>query len=248
MTSSSIISKESVHRLLSDVRQIMREPLDSNGIYYTHDETDMLKGWAMIVGPSDTPYFGGFYFFKFQFPSDYPYSPPVVTCHTGDGYVRFNPNLYTNGKVCISILNTWRGEPWSACQTISTVLLTLCTILCKNPIVNEPGLSVNSPDCQKYNELLEYANVKIAVCNIVDKSRTRPQTQTQASAMRMPEYIFSQQIETVFTQNYDAMLAFLETRREIVAYPISIRLYGLRQLIDYPLLYNRMTQLKLKLK
>jgi ubiquitin-conjugating enzyme E2 Z len=236
MTSSSIISKESVHRLLSDVRQIMREPLDSNGIYYTHDETDMLKGWAMIVGPSDTPYFGGFYFFKFQFPSDYPYSPPVVTCHTGDGFVRFNPNLYTNGKVCISILNTWRGEPWSACQTISTVLLTLCTIL-----------------CQKYNELLEYANVKIAVCNIVDKSRSRSQatqaTQaTQTRATQMPEYIFSQQIETVFTQNYDAILAFLETRREIVAYPISIRLYGLRQLIDYPLLYNRMTQLKLKLK
>ena len=63
---ANIISKESVHRLLLDVRQIMKNPLEDNGIYYSHDETDMLRGYAMIVGPSDTPYFGGFYFFKFR--------------------------------------------------------------------------------------------------------------------------------------------------------------------------------------
>ena len=67
------INKETIKRLLKDVKQIMKHPLTDNGIYYSHDENDMMKGYAMIVGPEDTPYFGGFYFFKFDFPSDYPF-------------------------------------------------------------------------------------------------------------------------------------------------------------------------------
>jgi len=65
--STKIIKKETIQRLLKDVKQIIKHPLTDNGIYYSHDETDMMKGYAMIVGPTDTPYFSGFYFFKFFF-------------------------------------------------------------------------------------------------------------------------------------------------------------------------------------
>ena len=78
-TSSKTIKKETVQRLLKDVRQIIKHPLTGNGIYYSHDESDMMKGYALIVGPADTPYFGGYYFFKFDYPYDYPFSPPKVT-------------------------------------------------------------------------------------------------------------------------------------------------------------------------
>jgi ubiquitin-protein ligase len=234
---TAIISKESVHRLLSDIRGIMQNPLDDNGIYYIHDETDILRGWAMIVGPPDTPYFGGLYFFKLQFPTDYPYSPPIVTCHTNDGHTRFNPNLYVNGKVCLSILNTWRGEPWSACQTISTVLLTLCTVFCDNPIINEPGITVNCPDCGPYNEILRYANIKVAICDMVDKSR--------ASSDKITN-IFSTVIETVLEQKYNTVLLFLEKMKDVSPYPMATRIYGMRELIDYPCLYARFINIKLK--
>ena len=230
------ISKESAHRLLLDVRQIMKNPLVDNGIYYMHDESDMLRGYAMIVGATDTPYFGGFYFFKFQFPTDYPYSPPTVTFHTSDGHTRFNPNLYVKGKVCVSILNTWRGEPWSACQTISTILLTLCTILCKDPLRNEPGVSVNCPDNRPYNEIIEYVNIKTAICETVEKSR----------GLYLGWFsIFSADIEKVFAVNYDAILAFLRQRNTIEPYLLGTRVYGMRELIDYPTLYNRIIQIKL---
>ena len=59
-----IIKKNTITRLLSDLKAIRKNPLTENGIYYNHDDEDLLKGYAMIVGPSDTPYFGGFYFFK----------------------------------------------------------------------------------------------------------------------------------------------------------------------------------------
>ena len=61
---NTIISKDTISRLLKDVKQIFKNPLTDNGIYYTHDDTDMMKGYALIIGPSDTPYFGGNYFLK----------------------------------------------------------------------------------------------------------------------------------------------------------------------------------------
>lgn len=165
----SLITKDTVNRLLRDVRNIMTNPLTDNGIYYVHSDSDMLKGYAMIVGPSDTPYFGGFYFFEFDYPKDYPYSPPKVTYHTNGKDIRFNPNLYKCGKVCISILNTWTGEQWTSCQTISTILLTLCTILCDNPLLNEPGVTLSHLDVVPYNEIIRWANMEIAICGIINK-------------------------------------------------------------------------------
>lgn len=113
---ANFIPKETIQRLIKDVRQIIKNPLIEQGIYYVHDETNMMKGYAMIVGPSDTPYFGGFYFFEFTYPADYPHSPPRVNYCTNGDNIRFNPNLYCSGKVCISLLNTWRGDQWTSCQ------------------------------------------------------------------------------------------------------------------------------------
>jgi baculoviral IAP repeat-containing protein 6 len=46
----------------------------------------------------------------------------IAQC-TGGGAVRFNPNLYNCGKVCLSLLGTWtgkEGEGWNA--EVSTAL------------------------------------------------------------------------------------------------------------------------------
>jgi ubiquitin-protein ligase len=50
-----MIKKETIQRLLKDVKQLIRHPLTDNGIYYYHDDTDMTKGYALIIGPSETP-------------------------------------------------------------------------------------------------------------------------------------------------------------------------------------------------
>lgn len=169
---STFISKETITRLLKDVKNIIKSPLTENGIYYIHDDVDMLKGYALIIGPSDTPYFGGNYFFEIFYPTDYPHSPPKVKYCTNGNSIRFNPNLYTCGKVCISLLNTWRGDQWTSCQSISTLLLTLCTLLCKDPLLNEPGVNINHKDIKPYDIIIEHANMDIAICDIVCKKKT----------------------------------------------------------------------------
>jgi ubiquitin-protein ligase len=229
----SFISKETVSRLLKDVRHIIKNPLTDNGIYYVHDDADMLKGYAMIVGPEDTPYFGGYYFFVFEYPSDYPFRPPTVTYHTNSENIRFNPNLYVSGKVCVSVLNTWHGDQWSSCQTISTILLTLCTLLCKNPLLNEPGVLETHESVPKYNKIIEYANIKIAVCDIINK---KPGVYKDFF-----NYFYPYVIEN-FKKNYDKLITFVDSKMgtadEYCQLPLPF--YTMNVKIDYKYLREKL--------
>lgn len=234
---NTIIKKETINRLIKDVKQIMKNPLTENGIYYVHDDTDILKGYALIVGPSETPYFGGNYLFELIYPADYPHSPPAVKYCTNGDNVRFNPNLYKCGKVCVSLLNTWRGDQWTSCQTISTVLLTLCTLLCKDPLLNEPGVKNGHLDFATYTEIIEYANLKIAVCGIVDKD-----TKYYWSKFEM----FYPYIKEQFLANYDALLEFANSKPKKKKV-LKTGLYGMSMLIDYHSIVNKLESCKEKI-
>lgn len=166
-----VIKKETIKRLASDVKDIVKNPLVSEGIHYVHDEDDILIGRALIIGPENTPYAKGYYFFKFKFPPDYPYSPPLVTYHTNDGVTRFNPNLYRNGKVCLSILNTWRGPQWTSCQTIRSILMCLCgSVLNDEPLLNEPGISKSHADYNNYLEAIRFKNYETAILGMLNSA------------------------------------------------------------------------------
>ena len=192
---SEFISKTTVKRLISDIKQIIINPLSKDGIYYKHDETNMLLGYALIIGPKDTPYAYGNFLFKFVFPSNYPYVPPVVTYHTNDGQTRFNPNLYKDTKVCISLLNTWRGEQWSSCQTISSILLVLCSLLNDKPLLNEPGITETHYDLSNYNKIIKYRTLDTAINKILAKE------------ILLKEFnIFDSEITDNFIKNYDNII------------------------------------------
>ena len=81
----------------------------------------------MIVGPSRTPYEDGLFFFDFQLSSDYPQSPPVGHYYS---YCtdRLNPNLYEDGKVCVSLLGTWSGKGTESWTPNSNMLQLLVSI------------------------------------------------------------------------------------------------------------------------
>jgi len=164
------INNSTIKRIANDVKYILNNEgsLSSENIYYKHDEENILKGYALIIGHKNTPYGYGYYFFEFNFPDNYPFSPPIVRYLTNDGTMRFNPNLYTNGKVCLSVLNTWSGESWTACQTINSILLTLSVVLCENPLLNEPGVQDKNDAIEKYNYLVTYKNIEFSICKIIN--------------------------------------------------------------------------------
>ena len=230
---ATFINKETVKRLLKDVKDIIKNPLTEQGIYYSHDDSDMLKGYAMIIGPSETPYFGGFYFFELIYPTDYPFSPPKVKYCTNGNNIRFNPNLYVCGKVCISLLNTWRGEQWTSCQTISTVLLTLCTLLCSEPLLNEPGVSKGHPDLKSYNEIIQFSNLNVAVCDIISKK----------PGVYLPFFeIFYPIVKENFNKNYDTFIEFANKKLEKYKEPVVFRtgFYSMNVLVDYSIIIEKL--------
>ena len=163
------INNSAIKRIAKDVKYILNneESLSKENIYYKHDDENVFKGYALIIGNHFTPYAYGYYFFEFTFPENYPFAPPVVNYLTTDGVMRFNPNLYSNGKVCLSILNTWTGENWSACQSIFSILFTLVTVLCDNPLLNEPGITEEHYELTKYNYLVFYKNIEFSIATLI---------------------------------------------------------------------------------
>lgn len=234
-SSRKVIKKETIHRLLTDVKQIIKNPLTDNGIYYSHDDSDMLKGYAMIVGPEGTPYFGGFYFFDFQFPYDYPYSPPKVTYMTNDGYTRYNPNLYKDGKVCVSILNTWNGDKWSSCQTINSILLTLCSLLNDAPLGNEPGINRLDRDFIPYQKSIEFSNINFSICSMINLS---------TQSIPPPFEMFYPFMRENFLKNYDKLMEFVEAYQiDEPGYQI-VHIYKMSTYIDYRELKEKLVATK----
>ena len=76
----------------------------------------------------------------FVFPNDYPFSAPMCELlTTGGGTVRFGPNLYANGKICLSILGTWEGPGWAPNLSLSAVLISIQSLMSENAAQNEPG-------------------------------------------------------------------------------------------------------------
>lgn len=227
-----VISKDTMNRLIKDVKEIIQHPLSDNSIYYSHDEENMLKGYAMIIGPSDTPYFGGYYFFELNFPVNYPYSPPHIIYCTNAEKIRFNPNLYVNGKVCLSLLNTWKGEQWTSCQTISSILLTICTILIKNPLLNEPGIKRDHHDFEKYNTIIQYKNIDIAILQILQKK----------IGVFLDQFkVFDSEIKDNFKKNAIKIRDYLEEKKSTESESILLTtgLYNMNVKIDWNELYEK---------
>ncbi|XP_073395282.1 probable ubiquitin-conjugating enzyme E2 23 isoform X3 [Physcomitrium patens] len=139
---------------------ILEENLpDSIYVRVCEDRMDLLR--AAIVGAQATPYHDGLFIFDIHLSEEFPHVPPVVYYHSGG--LRLNPNLYENGSVCLSLLNTWRGkgtEVWDASN--SSILQLLVSIqglvLNATPYYNEAdyekqiGLPEGERNSLMYNE------------------------------------------------------------------------------------------------
>jgi len=147
-------------------------------VRYGSDRPDILK--VIIIGPCGTPYENGMFEFDLFCPTSYPHEPPMVKFKTtGGGAAAFNPNLYPCGKVCLSLLGTWQGEPWKSGEsTLLQVLISLqAMILCEEPWYNEPGREGHrrpgqeNPRSKSYNHTVRMLTVRHAILGWVAKPR-----------------------------------------------------------------------------
>ncbi|KAF2174502.1 UBC-like protein, partial [Zopfia rhizophila CBS 207.26] len=109
---------------------------------------DLLR--VLMIGPTDTPYEYAPFVIDFHLPTSYPSISPSAYFHSwtnGNGPV--NPNLYEDGKICLSLLGTWhadeRNESWNPNKsTLLQVLVSIMgLVLVTEPYYNEAGFEVH---------------------------------------------------------------------------------------------------------
>jgi len=164
-------------RIKRDLATIYKEP--PPGMFVVPDREDMTKINALIIGPFDTPYEGGFFHFMLRCPPNYPINPPrVKLLTTGEGTVRFNPNFYKSGKVCLSILGTWSGPSWSPALSLSSLLISIQSLMTDKPYHNEPGYERERAggDVRRYNLIIQHETLRVAVLGNLAKWTGDPGT------------------------------------------------------------------------
>lgn len=165
MDIASAIAPQAKKRVLKDIERVQQE-LSSQGIWYSMDETNLTQGKALIRGPAGTPYEGSLLLFSVQFPSEYPFSPPKVLFLTSDRQTRFHPNLYVEGKVCLSILGTYAGPSWSGTQSLSSVLLSILGLLDANPLSHEPAFERGTLADAKHRDYADWVDHQLVSLSV----------------------------------------------------------------------------------
>ncbi|KAI7732989.1 hypothetical protein M8C21_024980 [Ambrosia artemisiifolia] len=157
MTEARLPPRNWAKKIQEEWRILEKDLPDMIFVRVYESRMDLLR--AVILGAEGTPYHDGLFFFDVCFPKTYPYDPPQVHYHSGG--LRINPNLYHNGKVCLSLLNTWVGsknEKWTpGVSTVFQVLLSIQgLILNAKPYFNEPGYERSSGSVSGENKSLQY--------------------------------------------------------------------------------------------
>ena len=142
-------SSTSFVRRVAKEHKILQTSLPPGIFVRTWDSRlDLLR--VLMVGPHDTPYEYAPFIFDFHLSALFPQAPPEAFFHSWtNGHGPVNPNLYEDGKICLSLLGTWhtdeRNESWSPAK--STLLQLLVSImglvLVKEPYYNEAGYDVH---------------------------------------------------------------------------------------------------------
>ncbi|KAF2404650.1 hypothetical protein EJ06DRAFT_459687, partial [Trichodelitschia bisporula] len=117
--------------LMNEFKALQKEP-------WTHVELikENIFQWsvALIVMNETSLYYGGYFKAKMTFPKTYPYSPPDFKFNRP----LYHPNIYPDGRLCISILHTpgddemsgeLAAERWNPAQRVETVLLSVLSLL-----------------------------------------------------------------------------------------------------------------------
>jgi len=182
MSGNEKLGKIATKRIMKEMKDsdINNEKVDTSGEGYwiLFNEDDLSKVELLLKGPEDTPYEGGFYHFSCTLPQNYPFTHPACKYQTtGAGKIRFNPNLYKCGKVCLSILGTWQGPAWSSAMGLRTLCMNLQLVLNEYPVQNEPGYENSTPEsitvCS-YNKYVRYNVIKHALIDHINKKTNLP--------------------------------------------------------------------------
>jgi len=228
--------KSALKRIINiDMKRIKNSDLENNGIFIEFDEENILKAKALIIGPKNTIYDNAYLFFTIEFPKNYPFSPPILT-YKSQNKIRIHPNIYVNGKVCLSILGTWSGPSWTSVMDITNILITIQSLLDDNPLCNEPGYEKVLPNKsflhENYNKVIEYNTINSL---ILDRLTTDFEDFD----------IFKDKMIEYYKNNYENIFFKIKSNKNNAKEEIKIGIYNITLNINYEYLNDKYLKLKI---
>jgi ubiquitin-conjugating enzyme E2 Z len=214
-------------RLIRDYQNLNIDAEQNN--FFVDDSIDLSNINVIIIGPKDTPYEGGFFWIKLNPNDRYPFESPKGTFMSPVRGLRVHPNLYCEGKICLSILGTWQGPSWTSLLNFSSIILSIQSILCDNPIVNEPSCEhykKNSDISINYNIVVKYTTLKIILNFLQQKYSISAHLQNK--------------IETYVLEHIDEYNKLFEDADKINIFHVNdVRFYGLHNMnLNFNILYQ----------
>lgn len=114
------VLKMALSRIFKEWEELRRDPPE-NCSAGPVSENNLWHWQATLMGPIDTPYYGGIFLLAIEFPRDYPFKPPLVRFITKI----VHPNISSNGSICLDTIST----KWSPALSIGKVLMGICSLL-----------------------------------------------------------------------------------------------------------------------
>lgn len=154
-------------RLQSEYKQIIKEP---NFFYSIEPDLKNFLNWnVLLIGPPDSPFEGGIFKCQLKFGSEYPNRPPEFKFLSELPH----PNIYKDGRVCISILHEGHdeygyehiSERWKPSHGVNSILMSVISML-SNPNFESPA-NVEASVMWK-NDITKYKKI---IYHIVAKSQ-----------------------------------------------------------------------------
>ncbi|KAJ2692453.1 Ubiquitin-conjugating enzyme E2 2 [Coemansia spiralis] len=106
-------------RLMRDFKRLQSDPTE--GISGAPCPDNIMVWNAVIFGPADTPFEDGTFKLSLTFDESYPNKPPLVKFVSR----MFHPNVYSNGELCLDILQ----NRWSPTYDVSAILTSVQSLL-----------------------------------------------------------------------------------------------------------------------
>jgi len=130
---------QALRHIMTRFREYNKDPIDG---FFCEPTDDPFKWKFTLLGPHDTPFEGEILNGRIIFTHLFPNVPPTFEFTSK----LFHPNIYTDGKVCVSTLLDVRdnnfydqdGEKWSPVNTIQSIILSIMLII-QDPNTDSPA-------------------------------------------------------------------------------------------------------------
>uniref|UniRef100_A0A914MIK6 UBC core domain-containing protein n=1 Tax=Meloidogyne incognita TaxID=6306 RepID=A0A914MIK6_MELIC len=173
-----------LRRLQQELVDVTDNPIEGIKV---HSVAENIFIWKVaIFGAPGTIYQGGYFKATLKFPPKYPFEPPSMRF---DNPI-FHPNVYKDGRVCISILHPpgqdklsgeSAAERWNPAHGVRSILLSVISML------NEPNISspANVDASVSYRKYKENGNKEFP--DIIKKMVEKSKAEAAKDGVKVPE-------------------------------------------------------------